>query len=74
MNNDNKDNDNNNDLSIIKTYAEQAVTTISKVVINEIEESKTCYTKIKLFIKKFITCECESSSNCIKNNNNDNKK
>lgn len=54
----------------------------SKTIINEIvvdteeivEETKSCFTKISMFLKKMIYCQCESSSNCIKKHEPENKK
>ena len=52
----------------------EQITTISNIIeerkdeINEeLEQIKhTCFTKIVLFIKNIVNCNCESSSNCVK--------
>jgi hypothetical protein len=56
-----------------KTELEKSIIkpqTIINEVVNDseqvIEETKTCFTKITMFLKKMIYCQCESSSNCIK--------
>ena len=42
-------------------------TIISQVVGTIDEETKTCFTRISMFFKKMVYCECQSSSNCVKN-------
>jgi hypothetical protein len=65
----------------LKTEPEIKIET-SKTIINEvivdteevIEDTRSCLTKVTLFLKKMIYCECESSSKCIKNHEPENKK
>jgi hypothetical protein len=65
----------------LKTEPEIKIET-SKTIINEVivdteeivEETKSCFTKISLFLKKMIYCQCQSSSNCIKKHEPENKK
>ena len=52
--------------SIIKTQIEQAETIISKVEGEIKEDTKDCFTRISMYFKKMLYCECESSSNCMK--------
>jgi hypothetical protein len=53
---DNKDNEN----SVIKKDIIEKVEEIIK------EDKLNCYTRISVFFKKLVYCECNSSSNCIK--------
>ena len=51
-------------------------TIINEIVVDSeeiIEETKSCFTKISMFLKKMIYCQCESSSNCIKKHEPENK-
>jgi len=41
-------------------------TIISQVVGTVDEETKNCFTRISMFFKKMVYCECHSSSNCVK--------
>ena len=41
-------------------------TIISQVVGTIDEETKNCFTRISMFFKKMVYCECQSSSNCVK--------
>jgi len=43
-----------------------AVETIEEVEKIVKDKTITCYTKIALFFKKLVYCECNSSSNCVK--------
>jgi len=52
-------------------------TIINEIVVDSeevIEETKSCFTKISMFLKKMIYCQCESSSNCVKKHEPENKK
>ena len=64
-----------------KTELEKSIikpqTIINEIVVDTeeiVEETKSCLTKVTLFLKKMIYCECESSSNCVKQHEPENKK
>ncbi len=64
-----------------KTELEKSIikpqTIINEVIVDSeqvIEETKTCFTRISMFLKKMIYCKCESSSNCVKQHEPENKK
>ena len=52
-------------------------TIINEVIVDSeqvIEDTRSCLTKVTLFLKKLIYCKCESSSNCVKQHEPENKK
>ncbi len=64
-----------------KTELEKSIikpqTIINEIVVDTeeiVEETKSCLTKVTLFLKKMIYCECESSSNFVKQHEPENKK
>jgi hypothetical protein len=50
----------------IPDIQKDAVETIEEVEKIVKDKTITCYTKIALFFKKLVYCECNSSSNCVK--------
>ena len=52
-------------------------TIINEVIVDTeeiVNETKSCFTKITMLLKKMVYCQCESSSKCIKNHEPENKK
>jgi hypothetical protein len=52
-------------------------TIINEVIVDTeeiVNDTRSCFTKISMLLKKMIYCQCESSSNCIKKHEPENKK
>jgi hypothetical protein len=52
-----------NEISVIKKDIIETVEKVEEIIK---EDTVNCYTRIAVFFKKLVYCECNSSSNCIK--------